>query len=61
MNLLNRMMSYDKAKCTNQENCNCEECKETVSSNNYTLMRRFLQYEKKLNECFSKYLTIFDL
>lgn len=49
MNLLNRMMSYDKAKCTNQENCNCEECKETVSSNNYTLMRRFLQYEKKLN------------
>ena len=53
MDLLNRMMSYDKAKCTNQENCNCEECipsnEETVSSNNYTLMGRVLQYEKKLN------------
>ena len=26
MNLLNRMMSYDKTKVENQENCNCEEC-----------------------------------
>ena len=26
MNLLNRMMSYDKAKIENQENCNCAEC-----------------------------------
>ena len=25
MNLLNRIMSYDKTKL-NQENCNCEEC-----------------------------------
>ena len=26
MNLLNRMMSYDKAKIENQEKCNCAEC-----------------------------------
>ena len=26
MNLLNRVMSYDKTKVENQENCNCEEC-----------------------------------
>lgn len=26
MNLLNRVMSYDKAKIENQENCNCAEC-----------------------------------
>ena len=26
MNVLNRMMSYDKAKIENQENCNCAEC-----------------------------------
>ena len=25
MNLLNRVMSYDKTK-VNQESCNCEEC-----------------------------------
>ena len=35
MNLLNRIMSYDKTKL-NQENCNCEECvsSETVKSEN---------------------------
>jgi hypothetical protein len=26
MNLLNRVMSYDKTKIGNQESCNCEEC-----------------------------------
>ena len=26
MNLLNRVMSYDKTKVENQEICNCEEC-----------------------------------
>lgn len=26
MNLLNRIMSYDKTKNENQENCNCAEC-----------------------------------
>lgn len=26
MNVLNRIMSYDKAKIENQENCNCAEC-----------------------------------
>ena len=26
MNVLNRMMSYDKTKNENQENCNCAEC-----------------------------------
>ena len=26
MNLLNRVMSYDKTKNENQENCNCAEC-----------------------------------
>ena len=26
MNLLTRMMSYDKTKIKNQENCNCVEC-----------------------------------
>ena len=30
MNLLNRIMSYDKTKL-NQENCNCEECVENVN------------------------------
>ena len=34
MNLLNRMMSYEKTKCTNQENCNCEEC---IPSNEETI------------------------
>ena len=35
MNLLNRIMSYDKTKL-NQENCNCEECVsvKTVKSEN---------------------------
>ena len=26
MNSLTRIMSYDKTKIENQENCNCEEC-----------------------------------
>ena len=26
MNLLNRVMSYDKAKIENQEKCNCAAC-----------------------------------
>ena len=26
MNLLNRVMSYDKTKNENQEQCNCGEC-----------------------------------
>ena len=26
MNSLTRIMSYDKTKIKNQENCNCEEC-----------------------------------
>ena len=26
MNLLTRIMSYDKTKNESQENCNCEEC-----------------------------------
>lgn len=26
MNLLNRVMSYDKTKNENQEKCNCTEC-----------------------------------
>ena len=36
MNLLNRIMSYDKTKL-NQENCNCEECvsSENVKSENH--------------------------
>ena len=38
MNLLNRMMSYDKTKI-NQENCNCKECisTEKVKSENQTV------------------------
>ena len=32
MNVLNRMMSYDKTKNENQENCNCAECKNTEIS-----------------------------
>ena len=39
MNLTNRIMSYDKTKIKNQENCNCEECVsvETPKSENQTV------------------------
>ena len=47
MNLLNRMMSYDKAKCTNQENCNCEEC---IPSNEETIKNQALNEYPSLSE-----------
>ena len=42
MNLLNRIMSYDKTKL-NQENCNCEEC---VSSETVKLENQIVEYPK---------------
>ena len=51
MNLLNRAMSYDKAKCTNQENCNCEEC---ISVENAELKNQTVEYPKLLEEEISK-------
>ena len=45
MNLLNRMMSYEKAKRTNQENCNCEEC---IPSNEETIKRLANEHLRKL-------------
>ena len=42
MNLLNRIMSYDKTKL-NQENCNCVEC---VSSENVKSENQIVEYPK---------------
>ena len=47
MNLLNRMMSYEKTKCTNQENCNCEEC---IPSNEETIKNQALKEYPSLSE-----------
>ena len=43
MNLLTRIMSYDKTKIKNQENCNCEEC---VSVENAELKNQTVEYPK---------------
>lgn len=40
MNLLNRIMSYDKTKI-NQENCNCDEC---VSAENVKSENQIVEY-----------------
>lgn len=45
MNLLNRVMSYDKTKCTNQENCTCEEC---IPNNEETIKRLANEHLRKL-------------
>ena len=47
MNLINRMMSYDKAKIENQEQCNCEEC---VSAENADLKNQIAEYPKLSEE-----------
>ena len=47
MNLLNRTMYYDKTKCTNQENCNCEEC---IPSNEETIKNQALKEYPSLSE-----------
>ena len=36
MNSLTRIMSYDKTKIKNQENCNCEECTNVEIENQFT-------------------------
>ena len=36
MNLLTRIMSYDKTKNESQENCNCEECTNVEIENQFT-------------------------
>ena len=46
MNLMNRMMSYDKTKI-NQENCNCREC---VSSENVESDNQITKYPKLSDE-----------
>ena len=43
MNSLTRIMSYDKTKIKNQENCNCEEC---VSVENAELKNQTVEYPK---------------
>ena len=50
MNLLNRIMSYDKTKIKNQESCNCEECvsAENVKSENQTVEYSKLSEENSL-------------
>lgn len=46
MNLMNRMMSYDKTKI-NQENCNCKKC---VSAENVDLKNQIVEYPKLSEE-----------
>ena len=46
MNSLNRIMSYDKTKIKNQENCNCEEC---ISVKN-TELENQIEYPKLSEE-----------
>lgn len=47
MNLLNRMISYDKTKVKNQEQCNCAEC---VSAENADLKNQIIEYPKLSEE-----------
>ena len=47
MNSLTRIMSYDKTKIENQENCNCEEC---VSVENTEVKNQILEYPKLSEE-----------
>ena len=47
MNSLTRIMSYDKTKIKNQENCNCEEC---VSAENVDLKNQTVEYPKLSDE-----------
>ena len=47
MNSLTRIMSYDKTKIKNQENCNCEEC---VSVENVELENQTIEYPKLSEE-----------
>ena len=47
MNSLTRIMSYDKTKIKNQENCNCEEC---VSVENAELKNQTVEYPKLSEE-----------
>ena len=47
MNSLTRMMSYDKAKSKNQEQCNCVEC---VSVENAELKNQTIEYPKLSEE-----------
>ena len=47
MNLMNRIMSYDKTKIKNQENCNCKEC---ISVKNTELENQTVEYPKLSEE-----------
>ncbi len=47
MNSLTRIMSYDKTKIKNQENCNCEEC---ISVENVELKNQTVEYPKLSKE-----------
>ena len=47
MNSLTRIMSYDKTKIKNQENCNCKEC---VSTENAELENQTIEYPKLSEE-----------
>lgn len=44
MNSLTRIMSYDKTKCENQENCNCENCVSKTFNNNLNVLTNFFKY-----------------
>ena len=48
MNSLTRIMSYDKTKIKNQENCNCN-CKECISVKN-TELENQIEYPKLSEE-----------
>ena len=54
MNLLTRIMSYDKTKIKNQENCNCEEC---VSVENVELENQTVEYPKLSEEEIEKIIS----
>ena len=45
MNSLTRIMSYDKTKNVNQENCNCDECT-NVKVENLSLIIRSISSDK---------------
>ena len=54
MNSLTRIMSYDKTKIKNQENCNCEEC---VSVENAELKNQTVEYPKLSEEEIEKIIS----
>ena len=55
MNSLTRIMSYDKTKIKNQENCNCEECVSVKTVENQTFEYPKLSDEEIEQIIFERY------